>query len=521
MIGKRESNMGKIGYYLRLSIEDGDKEESDSIRNQRKQILEYIKRDSMLCSWEIKEFCDDGYSGTGMERPGMQKMLKAAKNREIECIIVKDMSRFARDYIEMGTYLNYVFPFLRIRFIAINDHYDSKKQKDCIIELDTAFRTLYYDLYSKDISVKVKSSFESKCAKGEYVFGQVPFGYEKSKEIKNRVVVNEKEAQVVRYIFSLAMQGKSCTQIAKQLYRENVPTMAEIRRGVKIEDGKIHTWSASSVRKMLNNRFYIGDMVYGKTVRTAVGQKGYRVVPRTEWKIIPNHHEALVSLDNFMQVSSFQSGYSTKRKREKHPLTGILYCGGCRYSLTYKLAGKKNKYRKFECRKHGLLQIADCCTSISAELLEEMVLFLLYKELMLYGNLKREKVILNLFQKTGIQRLTQELHNCQMKKKLAQRKQRDIYIKYVQEEISKDIYQKRKGKLIEEIACLSIKEKKTTEKLERLKILYQGEKEDMRTIIRHSYMDVLTTGIVSTFIKKVYIYNKNRMEIEWNFDIVS
>ncbi|MCI8408324.1 MAG: recombinase family protein [Lachnospiraceae bacterium] len=512
--------MGKIGYYLRLSIEDGDKEESDSIGNQRKQILEYIKQDSELCSWDTKEFCDDGYSGTSMDRPGMQEMLREIKNSQIGCIIVKDMSRFARDYIEMGNFLNQIFPFLGVRFIAINDHYDSRKQKGCTIELDTAFRTLFYDLYSKDISIKVKTSIENKCAKGEYVFGQVPFGYEKSKEVKNRVIVNEKEAQVVRYIFSLAMQGKSSTQIAKQLYKENVPTMAEIRKQTVKEDGKIHTWTASSVRKMLNNRFYIGEMVYGKTIRKAVGRKGYKVVPREKWKIVPEHHEALVSLETFTQVSCFKAGYDTERKREKHPLAGKVYCGGCKYSLNYKRAGEKNRYTKFECRKHALLQIPDCCTSISADLLVEMVLFWLNKELMLYGNFVKEKEVLELFQKMGVQALTQKLYDCQKKKKSAERRKSDIYIKYAWKEISEDIYQKRNGQISEEISYLSLKEKKIVERLEELKKEYQKEKEDMKTIIRYLHLDELTLDIVNAFVKKVYIYNKNRVEIEWNFNIV-
>ena len=217
--------MNKLAMYLRLSLEDKKaiedggftQGESNSIGNQRKQILEYIHHDPELSKYEIMEFSDDGCSGTNMERPGMQKLLKEVKENRIRCIIVKDMSRFSRDYIEMGTYLNQIFPFMGIRFIALNDHYDSREHHGSTIEIDTAFQTLLYDLYSKDVSVKVKTSFENKCANGEYVFGQVPFGYEKSKEVKNTVVVNEKEAGIVRYIFSLAVQGKSSTQIAKQL----------------------------------------------------------------------------------------------------------------------------------------------------------------------------------------------------------------------------------------------------------------------------------------------------------------
>ena len=184
-----------LALYLRLSLEDeGEKDESNSISNQRKQIYEYIHHDSELSRYEAMEFSDDGYSGTNMNRPGMQKMLKEVKANKIQCIIVKDMSRFSRDYIEMGTYLNQIFPFMGIRFIAINDHYDSRDHHGSTIEIDTAFQTLLYDLYSKDVSIKVKASFENKCAKGEYVFGQAPFGYEKSREVKNTIVVNEKEA---------------------------------------------------------------------------------------------------------------------------------------------------------------------------------------------------------------------------------------------------------------------------------------------------------------------------------------
>lgn len=177
--------MKRLALYLRLSLEDeGEKDESNSISNQRKLIYEYIHHDSELSGYEAVEFSDDGFSGANMNRPGMQKLLKEVKANNIICIIVKDMSRFSRDYIEMGTYLNQIFPFVGIRFIAINDHYDSREHHGNTIEIDTAFQTLLYDLYSKDVSVKVKASIENKCAKGEYVFGQVPFGYEKSKEIK-------------------------------------------------------------------------------------------------------------------------------------------------------------------------------------------------------------------------------------------------------------------------------------------------------------------------------------------------
>ena len=510
-----------LALYLRLSLEDeGEKDESNSISNQRKQIYEYIHHDSELSRYEAMEFSDDGYSGTNMNRPGMQKLLKEVKANNIQCIIVKDMSRFSRDYIEMGTYLNQIFPFMGIRFIAINDHYDSREHHGSTIEIDTAFQTLLYDLYSKDVSVKVKASFENKCANGEYVFGQVPFGYEKSKEVKNTVIVNEKEAEIVRYIFSLAVQGKTSTQIARQLYEENVPTITQMRNPKKkYTDGKVHSWSENAMRKILNNRFYLGEMAYGKTVRKSVGSQNGIAVPKEDWKVIRDHHEALISEEIYEQVSSFKLGYSTKRNREKHPLTGKLYCGGCGYSLNYKPLRGKNRYRRFECRKHALLQIPECCTYMSADLLEETVLMMLNKELMLRGNAMKQKENLSLFQRAGIQSLKKKLEECRQEIKLVQAEKDILYEKYALRQLDGKVYQKRAGELTERLSSLFIKKDEETMKLAALESEYQKAEEDMKQIIRYSHIEELTQEIVDTFIKKVYAYKDKRIEIEWNFSM--
>lgn len=520
--------MDRLAIYLRLSLEDKRvakdsgfmQDESNSIGNQRKQILEYIHHDSELSRYEVMEFCDDGCSGTNMERPGMQKLLEEVKKNRIRCIIVKDMSRFSRDYIEMGTYLNQIFPFMGIRFIALNDHYDSREHHGSTIEIDTAFQTLLYDLYSKDVSIKVKASFHNKCANGEYVFGQVPFGYEKSREEKNTVVVNEKEAGIVRYIFSLAMHGKSSTQIARKLYEEGVPTIRQIRKPDQMpQDGKIHTWSSQTVRTILNNRFYLGEMAYGKTVRKSVGSQNGLAVPRDDWKVIPNHHEALISEEIFKQVSAFRPGYSTARNREKHPLTGKLYCGGCRYSLSYKPVRGKNKYRRFECGKHALLHIPECCTYINAGLLEETVLFMLNKELMLRGNAVRQKENLFSFQKAGIHTLKKKLDGYRQEKKQIQEQKDALYEDYALAKLPAAEYQRKAMELTERLSSLSVSEGEAVKKLDRLEEEYQNAEEDMKQVIRYSHIEKLTQEVADAFIRRVYVYKGKRVEIEWNFSV--
>lgn len=508
-----------LAAYMRLSMEDeGDKDESNSIVSQRMQIREYISRDPELSGYEIKEFCDDGYSGTNMNRPSMQKLLAEIKGNRIRCIVVKDMSRFSRDYIEMGTYLDQIFPFMGIRFIALNDHYDSREHYGSTIGLDTAFQTLLYDLYSKDISTKVKASYESKCAAGEYVSAQVPFGYRKSSEKKNMIIVDEDEAKVVRHIFSLAMQGMGGMQIARQLQTEGVPTITQMRKPYTVpKDGRRQVWSNRTVKKILNNRFYLGEMAYGKRTVKSVGSRSCVVKPVEEWKVIPDHHEALVTPEIFEQVSSYKKE-DVKQTRAKHPLTGKLYCGGCRYTMTYRVGMRgKNEHRWFECYMHSLTGTSDCCTYIRADVLEEMVLFMLNKEIMQRGDAAGQREALAAIQLDAVDGLNRKITGYRTAKKEAQKQRELLYERYAFGEISRESYRKDADGLAEQIADLSAKELEVFIELLKLEEEYQKLEEDMKQIIRYSHLEELTQEVVDTFIKKIYVHKDKRVEIEWNF----
>lgn len=516
----------KIAIYLRLSIEDEapagkasmDQRESNSISNQRKMLLEYISNHIELKEQEVVEFCDDGFSGTSMDRPGVQELLKQVKQRKIGCILVKDMSRFARNYIELGDYLNQIFPFMGVRFIAVNDHYDSREHKGNTIELDTAFQTLLYDLYSKDVSVKVKTSFQNKCANGEYVFGQVPFGYAKSKTEKNTVIVNEEEAKIVRHIFSLAEEGMSSTQIAKELIAEHTPTITQMRHPERKMAKEHPAWSNTAVRGILNNRFYLGEMAYGKSVRKSVGSKSGIAVPKEEWKVITDHHEPLVTPEVFAQVSFFRPEQSTKRKREKHPLTGKIYCGGCGYSINYKPQSSNGKVSNhFWCRKHSLLQIPDCCTYFRADILEEIVLTELYRELMRRGDLIKQRESLEQFQKEELNRLKKELNDYWTQYRSLQAEKDRLYESYAEKQIEAGEYRSRADGIALQMQELSGKIEETELASNRLKEEYDRPKLDMKEIIRFSQMEKLTQEAVDVFIKKVTIYKDKRVEIEWNY----
>ena len=513
--------MKVVAVYLRLSLEDErdmEARESNSISSQRILLRSFIRQDEELKEYEVKEFCDDGWSGTGMDRPGMNRLLAEVKKNRVQCIVVKDMSRFSRDYIEMGTYLDQIFPFMGVRFIALGDHYDSREHGGTTIGIDTAFQTLLYDLYSKDVSVKVKTSFENKCANGEYVFGQVSFGYRKSTEERNTVIVEEKEAEVVRHIFSLAMQGKGSTEIAVQLRSEGIPTITQMRRpDKKTEDGKTHAWSSQAVRNILNNRFYLGEMAYGKTVRKSVGCKNGIRIPKEEWKVIPDHHEALVTPEVFAQVSKYRPELSTKRKRERHPLTGKLYCGGCGYAMVYKPLQGKNRYRRFECHKHSLLKIPECCTYFSADILEELVLAMINKELMMRGEAAGQEKSLHMFRKARVMEIRKQLEKLHRERKQAMDSKEGLYERYAAGGMMPEEYRKEADGLDRQTGLLKRQIHDGEEEILKLEEECERLEADMKQVVRYSHMEKLTQELVDTFVKKVYVYKDKRVEIMWDF----
>ena len=255
--------------YLRLSIEDGDKAESNSIGNQRELIRDFAAERPGLHL--VEEYADDGYTGTNFERPGFKRMMEDIKSGKINCIIVKDLSRLGRNYIEMGKYLEQIFPMMGIRFIAINDNYDNANSEssdsDSIV---VPFKNLLNDSYCRDISIKVRSQLDMKRRKGEFIGGYAIYGYCKDKRNKNRLVVDEYAADIVRSIYRRKLEGMSAQAIAEQLNSENVLAPSEYKRlcGLNYHSGfKAGThakWQAIQVLRILKNEVYTGTMVQGR-----------------------------------------------------------------------------------------------------------------------------------------------------------------------------------------------------------------------------------------------------------------
>ena len=333
--------------YLRLSKEDGDtssgeKKESNSIANQRKLIEDYLNKHPEITF--VQEFCDDGYTGANFDRPDFQRMMEQVKQRKINCIIVKDLSRFGRDYIDSGKYIEKIFPSLGIRFIAINDNYDSVQSNQAGNEIILPFKNLINDSYSRDISIKIRSNLDIKRRNGEFVGTHVVYGYRRSDEDKNKLVIDQTVAPIIQSIFSMKMDGFSPAQIADKLNKDGVPSPYEYKRlnGDKFHTGfkkQVHTeWSPVAVYRILKNEMYTGTLVQGKTSTPNHKIKSRTKKDEADWMRTENAHDAIITpaLFDTIQKLMLEDTRSPSGDDSVHLFSGKVFCADRQSTMTRK-----------------------------------------------------------------------------------------------------------------------------------------------------------------------------------------
>lgn len=358
--------------YTRLSRDDGDKPESDSIANQRALIRDYINQHKEITI--VSEHSDDGYSGVNFERPGFAEMMDEIREGKVDCVVVKDLSRFGRNYIEAGNYIEKVFPFMGVRFIAINDSYDSsdKSHSDSLV---IPFKNLINDAYCKDISVKIRSQLEIKRKKGEYIGAFVAYGYVKDPADHNKIIVDTYAAEVVRAIFRWKMAGMSQNRIADKLNSQGVlcPMEYKLSMGVKVQTNfRVHKqakWSAVSVTRILTNELYTGVLLQGKSSTPNYKVKKRFDKEQSEWIRVESAHEAIITAGEFETVQELLRKDTRVSPDEEalYPLAGYVVCGDCGQNMVRKTIprhGKKyiyyvcstNKAKK-GCSSHSISEI--------------------------------------------------------------------------------------------------------------------------------------------------------------------
>lgn len=372
--------------YLRLSQEDGDisvsdKNESNSISTQRDLIQAFLRKQADIL-YET-EFCDDGYTGTNFDRPGFTDMMKAVREKRVDCIIVKDLSRFGRDYIESGKYIQKIFPMLGVRFIAINDGYDSADTENQSNDFVLPFKNLINDSYCRDISIKSRSNLDVKRRNGEFVGNFAVFGYMRSPDDKHKLIVDEEAAVVVRNIFNWKQEGWNAQQIANHLNKLHFPSPMEYKRKcghnyrTSFKTKTVAQWSAVAVLRILKNPVYTGVLEQGKTTTPNYKVKTRIVKDESKWARVENTHEAIITPAQFELVQTVL-GIDTCRAEgqdEIYPFSGMIYCADCQSPMIHRTATSSGKkYQYYMCS--GNKRDKDSCTThnIKCELVEKVVL---------------------------------------------------------------------------------------------------------------------------------------------------
>lgn len=408
------SRLYPTAIYIRLSREDGDKDESDSVSNQKKLLMTFVQSHEELLLYNI--YTDDGYSGTTFRRPAFRQMLSDIEERKVTCVLVKDLSRFGRDYIESGRFLERYFPEKGVRFISVSDHIDSLRQSyDMLLPI----RNVFNEQYARDISRKVHSALRAKQQCGEFIGAFASYGYRKSPGDKNRLLIDEYAASVVRRIFSLYLKGCGKQQIARILNAEGILSPSEYKRAAGLSYGSPATagqhtlWSYSTINHILHKEIYVGNMVQGTKRQELRGKQ--RAVRRENWVVVPGTHPPIIDEEtwNLTQTllknrvrspadnagKTFLPGKPGVSSREpsspgrpdisarnpgtpaspptENPFSGLLFCAGCGRPMvktSWRHADGRPEYAFTcgTCKRHG----RSACTphTISARALTQVIL---------------------------------------------------------------------------------------------------------------------------------------------------
>lgn len=343
--------------YYRLSCDDENFGDSVSIETQRTILQQYARDNGFHV---VDEYIDDGWSGTNFDRPDFQRMMKDVDAGKVNCIITKDLSRFGREHVMMGYYLEFVFPEKHIRYIAVTENEDTEKGLSDFVP----FKNLFNEWFAKDTSRKVKAALRAKHAAGQRICTYAPLGYKKHPEIKNAIIVDEETRWIIDKIFDLAYHGAGAASIAHLLIDEKIPTSGWLnytRYGTfahiyaNAPEEKQYDWSIGQVKDILEDETYIGNSVHNKQTNISYKNKKKVRKPKEEWIRVENTHEAIISKEVFERV---QEQIANRRRKQKDGTTkifsGLVKCADCGWSLAYgENRQNKTPYGHYHCSKYG------------------------------------------------------------------------------------------------------------------------------------------------------------------------
>ena len=377
-ISNQKTKSFRVGLYIRLSREDGDKEESSSVTNQREILKRYVSEQPNF--FIVKEYVDDGWTGTNFDRPKFKEMIADIEAGIIDTVITKDLSRLGRERLGVGHYTEIYFPEHNVRYIALLDNIDT--YMDAGMNDMAPFKGVINDMYVRDISKKIRSSLIERKKAGNFLGVTAPYGYKKDPNNKFHLVINEKEAEVVKRVFRLYLEGNGLTKIAQILTKDGVPVPGESRNIGKTRKTALYSsWKQTTIRRILDNRVYLGELVQFKRRKINYKSKRRITVPEEERYICKGTHEAIIDEEDFNTVQNIlKKNKSFKGTKHDYLFKGLLYCAECgaRLNITYSNYALK-KYGEYRyttiCYSYSRLY-SDICTRHSNSIpeLEEVLI---------------------------------------------------------------------------------------------------------------------------------------------------
>ena len=514
--------MNKYVYkYYRLSLDDENAVESNSITSQRQIVEGHLSTIPELANMPSIEVVDDGYTGTNFDRPGIKQLLDAARRGEVACIMVKDLSRFGRKYLEVSKYLEQLFPYLGIRFIAVGDSYDSDTHKGTTANLDVPIRNMLNALYSKDVSKKVKSAKQTQARQGKYINAFAPYGYKKDPADKHRIIIDEPAAEVVRRIFELNCSGKTPKQVADILNCEGIPTPSAYKKkngsNFKVNTVIGSIWSNIKIISILRNEQYTGTFIGGKEEMGELGTGKRLYKPKDEWIRIENAHPAIITQDTWNMALTKRGKQSGRHGKPN--VNRILFkrvrCGYCGHVMRYRINAKQDNYTCVT--RHYTDEYGCINASYNEQDIVDVVKTVVQSHIDIMFDLKNlsstmKKISKQTFttSQSTIEELDIEIEQMQVSK-------RQLYERYKKGILDKAAYFKERE---------AVENKITTKAKEKEALASRNDNKAESLNAAHYFLESFTklqtdnepsAEMVNTLVEAIHVYSKDRIEVRFSF----
>lgn len=508
MLELTENEIYKVAIYIRLSKEDEDRgyDESESIKNQRALLSEYVEK----LGWKyelVDTYVDQGFTGTNFNRPAFKRMIRDIENKKINMVITKDLSRLGRDYIETGEYVEKWFPENNVRYVSVTDGIDTFENSNGNNDI-APFKAILNDMYSKDLSKKIRTALHTMQKQGKWVGGKTSFGYMKSENDKNKLVICEQEAEIVKLIFNMAASGKNIGEIKNYLNENNIPTASQLRYN------KATFWENKAIKNLLTNEVYIGNTIQNKRSRISYKNRKLRPNPKSVWNIVENTHEPIIEKSTFEIVQKMDISKKYKRNEKKYHflLDGILICHECKHKIGVRC--RTNGYMTMICNNYRRNSKLGICTShgFSYQVLENDVIEYVKKLFELIDGKKIELDIKNSDLKCDYGKMLIKLEK---EINLINDNIDKMYVDKLNNKISEEMYDRLFNKLIDEV-----KQKKT--EYNELSLMMKNNREDDSEKVQEVVREFLslekpTAEIMKIIINRIEIHQDKQVDIIFNF----